>query len=356
MPVESPLLATLRASGATSGEFLGALLPANFGDFRKEYDAALTSAGLVDTNYRAVFSFTGPDGQRYLNALLTCNVRDRKPGEGVAGLLLNPQGHILAVVETLLTEKEILVLVHAIVRERTFQTFDKFIIMDDVTLEDLTGAWGTLDVVGPKAAAVLVDAAKLDIAPLAVLSHAEVQIGAARCRVVRRVRFGQAAATIFVPRDEMANVWRHLETHARAHGGIPVGMDAIETLRIEAGNPWFGEDFDDKEIPHEAGLEISHISYDKGCYTGQEIVERVRSRGHANRRLTSLQFDGPEAPPPGTKLLADGKEIGNVTSSRFSPLLNRAIGLGYVRREFLGIGTRLDASGTPAEVIVPPRK
>jgi folate-binding protein YgfZ len=242
------------------------------------------------------------------------------------------------------------------VRERIFQTFDKFIIMDDVTLEDLTGAWGTLDVVGPKAAAVVADAAKFDIAPLAVLSHAEAQIAAARCRVVRRVRFGEAAATILVPREELANVWRDLETHVRAHGGIPVGMEAIETLRLEAGNPWFGEDFDDRVIPHEAGLENSHISYDKGCYTGQEIVERVRSRGHANRRLTSLQFDGAEAPPSGTKLMSDGKEVGNVTSSRFSPLLNRAIGLGYVRREFLGIGTRLDASGRPAEVIVPPRK
>jgi len=356
MPLKSPLLDTLRASGATPGEFLGTALPASFGDFRKEYDAALNTAGLVDTNYRAVFSFTGPDAQRYLNALLTSNVRDRKPGEGVAGLLLNPQGHILAVVETLVAEKGILVLVHAMVRQRTFATFDKFIIMDDVTLEDLSDAWGTLDIVGPGAAAVIADAAKLDIVPLAVLSHTEAQICGALCRVVRRVRFGHAAATILVPHDALANVWGILEPLVRAHGGTPVGMQAIETLRIEAGNPWFGEDYDDKVIPHEAGLEHSHISYEKGCYTGQEIVERVRSRGHANRRLACLKFGGADAPPPGTKLLADGKEIGNVTSSAFSPLLNRTIGLGYVRREFTAIGTPVDVSGTPAEVIAPPRK
>ncbi len=356
MPLESPLLAMLRATGATPGEFLGTLLPANFGDFRKEYDAAAGSVGLVDANYRAVFSFTGPDAQRYLNAILTCNVRDRKPGEGVAGLLLNPQGHILAVVETLLTGEGILVLTHAMVRESTFATFDKFIIMDDVTLEDVGGAWGTLDVIGPKAADVIADAAKLDIAPLAALSHAEAQIGAARCRVVRRTRFGQAVATILVPRESLANVWSELESSVRKHAGTPVGMDAIEALRLEAGTPWFGADFDDKVIPHEAGLENSHISYEKGCYTGQEIVERVRSRGHANRRLVSLQFGGAEAPSPGTILLADGKQIGNVTSSAFSPLLNHPIGLGTVRREFTAVGTRLDTAGTPAEVIAPPRK
>ena len=92
----------------------------------------------------------------------------------------------------------------------------------------------------------------------------------------------------------------------RAHGGSPTGMEAINSIRQECGTPWFGSDYDDKNIPHEAGLEHSHISYEKGCYTGQEIVERVRSRGHANRRLTSLQFLAEEPPAAGTKLFAPG--------------------------------------------------
>src|SRR6266576_439651 len=111
----------------------------------------------------------------------------------------------------------------------------------------------------------------------------------------------------------------------------------------------------DRNIPHETGLELSHISYEKGCYTGQEIVERVRSRGHANRRLTGLQFLDGKAPAAGTKLLIpgdpDGKEAGQVTSAGFSPLVGRRIGLGYVRREHSALGTQLDASGSTAEVI-----
>jgi aminomethyltransferase len=145
-----------------------------------------------------------------------------------------------------------------------------------------------------------------------------------------------------------------LAQRVRDHGGTPAGMEALNSIRLEYGIAWFGHDYDDKQIPHEAGLELSHISYEKGCYTGQEIVERVRSRGHANRRLTELQFSSAEAPAPGTKLLFGGNEIGNVTSSALSPMLGQPIGLGYLRREHSAIGTQLDASGIPAEVIAPP--
>ena len=84
----------------------------------------------------------------------------------------------------------------------------------------------------------------------------------------------------------------------RAHGGAPIGYATLNALRLEAGIAWFGSDFDERQIPHEAGLEATHISFTKGCYTGQEIVERVRSRGHVNRRLTGIAFDGAAPPEP----------------------------------------------------------
>jgi aminomethyltransferase len=171
---------------------------------------------------------------------------------------------------------------------------------------------------------------------------------------VRRELAGEPAATLVVGREHLAALWRGLETRVRIHGGLPAGMDALNSLRLECGIAWFGQDYDDKQIPHEAGLEHSHISYEKGCYTGQEIVERVRSRGHVNRRLTELRFIAAEAPAPGTKLLLGGSEIGNVTSAAFSPRLGQPIGLGYLRREHSAVGTTMDASGIPAEVIEPP--
>jgi aminomethyltransferase len=120
-----------------------------------------------------------------------------------------------------------------------------------------------------------------------------------------------------------------------------VGYTAVNAIRLEQAIAWFGYDFGDKQIPHEAGLQDSHISYTKGCYTGQEIVERVRSRGQVNRRRVSLRFTTRQPPPPGTALVADGKEIGAVTSGSPLPSSNESIGMGYVRKESATPGTEL---------------
>jgi folate-binding protein YgfZ len=354
MPIETPLLKQHRAAGAEIGEYFGTLLPSRFHEFNEEYSVACNTVALLDTNFRSMFSFSGPDAQRYLNAILTSNVRDLKPGGGTAGLLLSPQGHILAEVETLLLDGKILAFSHAMVRERTFSTFDKFIIMDDVTLEDMTPATGTLDLIGPLAAKMILEVTGIDLGSLLGLGHVEAEIASIPCRVARKVIRDVPAAMLIAARENLPALWHEMESRVHAHGGAAIGMDAVNSIRLESGTPWFGHDYDERNIPHEAGLEHSHISYEKGCYTGQEIVERVRSRGHANRRLTELQFLAAETPAPGTKLLREGSEIGFITSAAFSPMLGRPIGLGYLRREHAAVGAGIDASGVLAEVIAPP--
>lgn len=354
MSLETPLLEIHKSASANIGEYFGTLLPSRFGDFTTEYTALRETVGLLDTNYRAFFSFTGPDRQRYVNAILTSNVRDLKPGLGTVGLLLNPQGHILAEVETFLLEDSLLASCHAMIRERTFSTFEKFIIMDDVTLEDITDTTGSLDLVGPHTMQVLEKFGVENFKDMAVLAHQEFSVGAIPCSAIRRELAGEASATILVSRENLSALWRGLTHIVHEEGGIPVGMEALNSVRLESGIAWFGHDYDDRQIPHEAGLEHSHISYEKGCYTGQEIVERVRSRGHVNRRLTELRFPADQPPTPETKLLFSGNEVGTVTSSAFSPMLGQPIGLGYVRRENSAVGTQLNASEIPTEVIAPP--
>jgi folate-binding protein YgfZ len=355
LPLETPLLALHKSAGAEIGEYFGTLLPARFADFGAEYRAVRHTVALADSNFRAFFYLSGPDRQRYLNAVLTSNVRDLEVRQGATGLLLTPQGHILAEVETLALAARILASSHAMVRDRTFSTLEKFIIMDDVTLEDATSSMGTLELMGPRAAALLSELAKVDISALRESAHLEAKIASIPCRIVRHTWVDHPAAMLVVPREQLSPLWQELERRVRAQGGAIAGMEALNSIRLESGIAWFGQDYDDKNIPHEAGLEQSHISYEKGCYTGQEIVERVRSRGHVNRRLTGLQFLMGKAPAPGTKLFLPGDPAGNetgyVTSVGFSPLLGRRIGLGYVRREHSAVGTRLEASGNAAEVI-----
>ncbi len=348
MELEGALLEVHRAEGATLGTFFGCTLPARFGSVEAEYRAARETAALADTNYHAVFRFEGPDRARYLNAVLTSNVRDLVPGQGTVGLLLNAQGHILAEIETLALPDAILAITYASVGAATFAHLEKFIIMDDVALTDVTASMGSVAVSGPNVADLVFALTGVNLRVLAVHAHVEATLGTIPCRIVRRVFPG---VEIFVAREKLTEIWTLLRASVAALGGSRIGYDAINVLRLEAGVPWFGVDFDEKQIPHEAALEESHISYTKGCYTGQEIVERVRSRGQVNRRRVGLRFDGDAAPEAGTKLLAGGAEVGNVTSAAYSFAAKSAIGMGYLRREHTTPGRLLQWSGGTAEVI-----
>jgi folate-binding protein YgfZ len=167
-----------------------------------------------------------------------------------------------------------------------------------------------------------------------------------------------SGAEIIAPREKLQIIWQNLCTAVHAQHGAPIGMQTLNALRLEAGIPWFPIDFNDTVIPHEAALEGTHISFTKGCYTGQEIVERVRSRGHVNRRRIQLKFSTQSAPPPGTKLRApstepgkESAEVGYVTSSAFSPSAGTAIGMAYVRREHNSPGSIIEFEGGTATVI-----
>jgi folate-binding protein YgfZ len=155
-----------------------------------------------------------------------------------------------------------------------------------------------------------------------------------------------------VDREQLPLLWDVLRTEVHKLGGGAMGCRALSAQRLAQGVPWFGYDFGEKQIPHEAGLEQSHISYIKGCYTGQEIVERVRSRGQVNRRRVSLIFPGADVPESGAPLLArEGNEAGYVTRAAESWYPAGIFGMAYVRKENAAPGTQLSWSGGTAEVI-----
>jgi folate-binding protein YgfZ len=357
--LEAPLAEVHRAAGAELAEYFGVRLPAQFRDPLAEYDAALHGVALIDTNFRSIFSLSGPDRVRYLNAVTSGNIRDLAPGQSALGLLLNAQAHMLAELITLALEDRLLVLGHAFLRQRTFEILDKFIIMDDATLTDETAQTGTLAIEGPRAPELLRELLRIEYAQLPAAAHVAAKLdfsGAAiPCRLLRHSLFGFRGAELLLPREALPSAWKALNDAVRAWGGSPIGYRALDMLRLEAGIPWFGIDLDEHHIPQEAGVESTHTSCTKGCYTGQEIVERVRSRGHVNRRLAGLLFSSADAPKPGTAILAaDGAEAGQVTSAAYSPLAGKATGMAYLRREYLQTGTNLQCGNATAEVIEMP--
>jgi folate-binding protein YgfZ len=330
--------------------WFGCELPDNFGDWQAEYRMLRESVGLLDRNYRAYLEFTGPDRVRYLNAILTNDIKGLKENHGTISLFLSPQGHIQAEMETYVFDERIFCVTYAMIRERLIPAMDKYIIMDDVTLSDRTEEYATLAVEGPKAVNVTLALSGQVLGTMEELESRGTVVGDIPCRVTRRSPGGIAGSEFLVAREGAAELWRILTEAVRAEGGGPVGYQALNTVRLEMGIPWFGYDFGEKQIPHEAGLQESHISYAKGCYTGQEIVERVRSRGQVNRARVSLKFDGSAKPAVKAPLFAEGKEVGFVTRTGFSPAINAWIGMGYVRREKSTPGTVLELADAKATV------
>src|SRR5712692_2968751 len=343
----TPLAALHAAAGAKMGVWFACALPDNFGDEAAEYRSARDTVALIGKNHRAYLSFTGPDRVRYLNAILTNKIKDLAVGHGTISLLLNPQGHILAEIETYAFADRLLCVSYAMIRERLIEWLDKYIIMDDVTLTDETARYGTLALEGPKAAAIVKEVSGVDVTRYEEHSSHRGTVGSIPCLIVKRSRGGVPGAEFVADSEKLAELWQILSDAARWHEGGPMGYAALSATRLAQGVPWFGYDFGEKQIPHEAGLQDSHISYTKGCYTGQEIVERVRSRGQVNRQRVELAFSGDAVPQAGAVLTVDGKEVGYVTRAARIWDPSRVIGMGYVRREASAVGSTLQwAQGT----------
>jgi folate-binding protein YgfZ len=348
--METPLLAEHLGEGARLADFSGCVLPETFSDFAAECQAARASAAIFDTNWHAVAMLSGRDRVPYLHAITSNNIKALREQTGMLALLLNPQGHILAELEVYALAERLLVLSHASVQERTVATLKKYILGSQVQLEDLTRQMGSFAIEGPRAATIVASASGSATGGLSELALIEVTIAGVPCRLIKHSHFGGDGIELIALREHLAILWNHLRTSIHAQGGLPIGMKALNALRLEAGIPWFPSDFNDSVIPHEAVLENTHISFSKGCYTGQEIVERVRSRGHVNRKRVRLNFSTPEPPPPGTKFRVGGAEVGYVTSSSPPPTAGKAIGMGYLRREHNAAGSVVEFEGGTAEV------
>jgi len=348
--LNTPLAAVHLAAGAKMGVWFGCALPDYFGDAAAEYRNARETVALIDKNYRAYLSFTGPDRVRYLNAILTNNIKDLAASHGIVSLLLNPQGHILAEIETYAFADRLLCVSYAMIRERLIEWLDKYIIMDDVTLTDETARYGTLALEGPKAAAIVKEVSGVDVTRYEEHSSHRGTVGSIPCLIVKRSRGGVPGAEFVADSEKLAELWQILSDAARWHEGGPMGYAALSATRLAQGVPWFGYDFGEKQIPHEAGLQDSHISYTKGCYTGQEIVERVRSRGQVNRQRVELLFSGDVVPEPDALLTLDGKEVGYVTRAARTWDPPRILGMGYARKETNAPGTVLQCAGGTATV------
>ena len=336
----------------------GARVPAHYGDARAEYEAVRggESAGLFDLSSRGRVEVSGTEAVQFLNGLVTNDVKTLAPGAWMGAAFPNVQGRLIAHARMMRAgdEPKFLIDTEAATAEAVRANLERFTLAGDFRLRDLRAETALLSVQGAASVSFVGSvlgegAAGTERGRVSIVTWRESQT----VTVARATHTGEDGFDLFIRAESAGDLWDALV----AAGARPVGRDALELLRIEAGIPRYGVDMTDANVVLEAGLDDS-VSYTKGCYVGQEIIARIHWRGHVAKRLAGLALEGEAAPGAKLKTIDGAREIGRVTSVALSPRLGRVIALGFVKYDFLQPGTELIVAGesneTRARVASPP--
>jgi len=268
------------------------------------YRALRHGAAWLDLTSRGRIIARGRDRARLLHNLTSNDIKKMTPGTGCYAFLLSPQGRIQADLCLYCFDDHFLLDTEPELREKVYQLIKRYIIADQVELEDISSQTACIGLEGPSAASMIEG-------PAEDYGHMPWKAGTA----ARVTATGQPGYRIFCPASAAAETIAALESA----GAVPATADDARIVRIENGRPRYGEDITDTSLPQET-QQMHAVSFTKGCYLGQEIVERIRARGHVNRKLMRLELEGGQAP-------ADAE----VTSTVVSPESGKTVALAYVR-------------------------
>ncbi len=328
------------------GSVNGAEVVADYGDRSAEYRALREAAGILDLSFRGRICLTGEDRVRFLHGQVTNDIKGLKVGAGCYAALTTAKGKIQADLNIYSLEDELLLDFEPGLTEMLSQRLEKYLVADDVQVVDIGSVYGLLSVQGPRGGSIL---SSIDLfrelsglqKPFDFMKVADVVLG--EMYVMNQPRLGTCGYDLFAPTAALEVLVQKLMASAGAAGGRLCGWQAFEMARIEQGIPRFGIDMDETNFPQECGIEAGALSYTKGCYIGQEVLNRIHTLGHVNKEFRGLRLadDLKRLPAKGDKLFHEGKEAGYITSTSSSPALTGNIALGYIRKEASQIGTEL---------------
>ncbi|MGI9101596.1 MAG: YgfZ/GcvT domain-containing protein [Terriglobales bacterium] len=347
----TPLHDRLVAAGARLGDYLGAETAAAFGDPRQEFAELRSGCGVYDLGWRAKIVASGKDRIRWTNGMISNNIRDLAAGHGNYNFVLNPQGRILGDLYVYNRGEHLLLDTAAWQAPGLMEKLKKYIIMDQVELTDVSEKLTALAVQGPRARQTLRDSGFdfRDVEPLEVQEITWKDIGVSVTRMASDIA---QTYEIWLAPSNAGAVWEAL-----VEGGArPVGSEALEMFRVAAGIPRYGQDISERNLPQETD-QPQALSFTKGCYIGQEIVERIRARAMLHRKLTGFELDG-LPPAPGAKIHRDGQDVGEITSALVvaGPDGDRTLALGYLRMEARTPDAQVEINGATARVRLLPYK
>ncbi len=324
-------------------------IPLQFTNSTDEYWTVKNAAGFADISHMGLVRITGKDRKSFLNGLLTNDISKIPEKGGLHSLLLNTKARVLADLYLYEGEDHLLADAGEATAAKVKDILDRFIITEEVQLQDSGIDNVHITVQGPKSAQTLKEIVGIDVRDLKPLEHRTL----GPSWIIARDRTGQGGYDIILPRDESEAVWQAFLLKGGELSVRPVGQKALDILRLEAGLPKYGVDVDENTIVLEAGYKEA-ISFTKGCYMGQEVVARATHIGRVNKQLVKIEIEAKEVPSVRSKLSSDGRDAGFLTSAAFSPGFGKVVGLAYANRDFAKEGTRLslESEGTPLQAVV----
>jgi folate-binding protein YgfZ len=302
-----------------------------------------SGCGVLRRDWLSLLTLTGDDRSRFLNGLVTCDVRDLGRGDGVSGFFTDAKGHVLSDVVVRAFEDRLWLELPAETAVSIAEHLEKYVVVDRVEIRR-SAAWVALTLAGARAAELIASLAKVTVPADASWSHRSAVILGHPVVVAGEARMGTPASSLWVSAAAADDLTAGLLDMQAPVQPQRVGLEAAELVRIEAGIPRFGTDFGPENLPQETGFQDA-VSYTKGCYLGQEVVARLHYRGRIARRIRSLQFAAGSPPPVDTALYYEGREAGRVTSAVRLPNSNAGVGLALLQSRAAEPGTRLICEG-----------
>jgi folate-binding protein YgfZ len=358
IPRQSALADTHARLGAIMVEQAGWSIPANYGDVLFEYAAVRErGAGLSDLSPRGRILVSGSEAIQFLNGLITNDMKTLAVNSWMPAAFPNVQGRLIASVRVVRLQDEgtgknlsatFLLDTEAATHAQVLKTIERYTLAGDFRVSDLTNQTALLSVRGHQVAEIM--RARFGDETAALETRQALQTGQDQgggALTIMRLSPAADGFEIVTSSAQATAIWDGLQDA----GARPVGYEALEIFRIEAGLPRYGIDMDDSNVVSETNLDDA-VSFTKGCYVGQEIIARIKYRGHVAKKLTGLVFECAERVAPDAVIKAlEGKEVGRITSVTYSPQLGRTIALGYLKFDYLEPGTSVRVSAGDQEIL-----
>ena len=316
----------------------GWAVPASYGDELFEYAAVREGgAGLIDLSSRGRLLVSGSEAIQFLNGLITNDVKTLAENHWMPAAFPNVQGRLIASVRVAHRQDGFLIDTEPATHEPVLKSLNRFTLAGDFRVTDLTDDTAHLSVQGARSSGVITAVFGEASASIERDGSPTVEWGDREVTIIRATHTGEDGFDLLISAQAAATLWDSLQTA----GARPCGFDALEILRVEAGIARYGRDMDDTSVVSETNLDHA-VSFTKGCYVGQEIIARIKYRGHVAKKLTGVMFDQPVRIESGAVIRSiDDKEIGRITSNALSPHLGRTIAMGYVKYDYLAPGTSM---------------